>query len=160
MKNNHSFTLIELLVVIAVLAGMMALLVPNFMSVREKSRDMRRKNDLKAIQKALELYSQNQNLRVYPTALPTSCQSLTDSNGTVYMQKLPLDPLVSCSNITSKYYYVFPTPGQYFNYVLGACLENRNDPDAVTCPAGFNSNSQVQAGYSCNTAKCYLLTEP
>lgn len=156
MKNNNSFTLIELLVVIAVLAGMMALMVPNFMSVREKSRDVKRKTDLKAIQKALELYAQNQPQKLYPTGL-LPCQVFNDSNGSVYMQKVPVDPLVSCSTITSKYYYVQPTPGDYFSYKLGACLENGNDAEAVNCPEGFNSNSEVVPGYVCSSAKCYLL---
>lgn len=160
MKKNKSFTLIELLVVIAVLAGMMAFLVPNFMAVREKSRDMRRKSDLKSIQKAMELYSQNQEPHAYPTALPSPCQPFTDANGILYIAKIPLDPLLQCTSVTSKYYYVQPTPGEYYSYVLGACLENKNDPEAVTCPVGFNSQSEIQAGYVCSTAKCYLLTEP
>lgn len=156
MENKKSFTLIELLVVIAVLAGMMALLVPNFMAVREKSRDMRRKSDLKSIQKALELYAQNQSMRIYPTTLPTPCQPFTDTAGNVYMQKFPIDPLVPCAGATSKYYYAQPTPGQYFNYVLGACMENVNDPDATTCPAEF----QINTNAPCSLGKCYLLTEP
>jgi type II secretory pathway pseudopilin PulG len=156
MKNKKSFTLIELLVVIAVLAGMMALMVPNFMSVREKSRDVKRKSDLKGLQKALELYAQNQPRKLYPTGL-APCQIFNDSNGVVYMQKAPVDPLVSCSSITSKYYYVQPTPGDYFSYRLGACLENGADPEAIDCPTGFNSNSEVVPGYVCASAKCYIL---
>ena len=151
MKNNRSFTLIELLVVIAVLAGMMALLVPNFMAIREKSRDMRRKSDLKSIQKALELYNQNQNPHVYPSLLPAPCQQF-DASGIVYMQKFPLDPLYSCG-VSSNYYFVTPVLGEY---VLGACLENKNDPDAVDCPANYSSVTNS----TCLTARCYLLTQP
>jgi general secretion pathway protein G len=152
-KSKRSFTLIELLVVIAVLAGMIALLVPNFMAIREKSRDVRRKSDLKSIQKALELYNQNQNPRVYPSALPTPCQPFTDANGIVYMQKFPLDPLYSCTGVTSNYYLAQPTPGEY---LLGACMENKNDPEVVSCPAGFNTVTNT----TCSTAKCYMLTQP
>jgi len=154
MRNKNSFTLIELLVVIAVLAGMMALLVPNFMTIREKSRDVKRKNDLQSIQKALELYAQNQNPRLYPTSLPTPCMPFTDGNANSYMAKFPLDPLVSCTGVTSHYYYAQPTPGDYFGYSLGACLENKNDSEAIDCPTGFNTNTNT----ICNTAKCYMLT--
>jgi len=156
MKNKKSFTLIELLVVIAVLAGMMALLMPNFMAVREKSRDMRRKSDLQSVQKALELYSQNHNPHLYPSTIPTPCQAFTDANGVVYMQKFPLDPLVPCVGATSRYYYVQPTPGDYSRYTLAACLENKSDLDAINCPAGFDSATNAV----CSTAKCYILTEP
>ena len=55
MKNHHiqCFTLIELLVVIAILAGLVAILFPNIMETRMRSRDAQRKTDLKNIQNAL-----------------------------------------------------------------------------------------------------------
>lgn len=162
MKNNKSlvlnvtegFTLVEILVVIAVLAGMMALLVPNFMTIREKTRDVKRKNDLQSIQKALELYAQNQTPHLFPTSLPTPCMQFTDSNANLYMAKFPLDPLVTCTGATSRYYYAQPTPGDYFGYSIGACLENKNDSEAIDCPTGFNSNTNT----TCSSAKCYILS--
>ena len=61
MKNKSAFTLIEVLVVIAILAGLVAILFPNFMDVRERARDSQRKSDLKNYQKALEFYKDNQS---------------------------------------------------------------------------------------------------
>jgi general secretion pathway protein G len=58
---KKGFTLIELLVVIAIIGMLSALLVPNFMGARERARDAQRKSDLKQIQKALEMYRQDQN---------------------------------------------------------------------------------------------------
>jgi prepilin-type N-terminal cleavage/methylation domain-containing protein len=66
MKKNNAFTLIEVLVVIAILAGLVAILYPNFLDVRQKTRDTQRKNDLKQIQKALTL----QEMKT-PPAYPT-----------------------------------------------------------------------------------------
>jgi general secretion pathway protein G len=57
---KKGFTLIELLVVIAIIGMLSALLVPNFMGARERARDAQRKSDLKQIQKALEMYRQDQ----------------------------------------------------------------------------------------------------
>ena len=155
MKNHKSFTLIEILIVIAILAGLTSLLVPNFMDARMRSRDAKRKADLKSIQSALELYKQNQNPQTYPSAFPTPCTQFADPavTGVVYMQKVPLEPLTSCSS-SPKGYYFAPTPP--FNYFLYACLEDAQDPDGVTCPNGFATNT----GFTCSTNRCYKLTEP
>lgn len=153
MKNKKSFTLIELIVVIAILAGFVALLFPNFMEVRMKARDVQRKSDMKTIQKAFELYKQNQSLPIYPTGLPAACAALSDSNG-VYIQKMPPDPLTRCGVDAKNYYYVRnadPT-----RYTLAACIENTKDIETVTCPADFATNTS----FTCTGNKCYQLNEP
>lgn len=149
MENKKAFTLIELLVVIAVLAGFMALLVPNYMQVRLKSRDVRRKSDLKAIQKALELYKLNQSFPSYPAALVT-CSALSDGNGT-YMTVVPQDPLSQCNASPTPYFYE-RNGSDSSKYTLCACLENANDTDQkspVTC-----TNAPICSG------KYYKLNEP
>lgn len=149
MKTKKSFTLIELLVVIAVLAGFVALLVPNFMQIRIKSRDVRRKSDLRAIQKALELYKLNQATPVYPASL-TVCTPLSDANGT-YLQTVPQDPLSQCGVSAVSYYYA-RNAGDFAKYTLCACLENGNDTEQqapVTC-----ASAPLCSG------KYYKLTEP
>ena len=148
MKNKKAFTLIELLVVIAVMAGLLALLVPNFMQVRIKARDVRRKSDLKAIQKALEMYKLGQSTPIYPAAAGlVACAPLSDANNT-YMQVVPQDPLARCPTVSNSYSYV--PAGDLYSYKLSACLEDPNDPEKVTCPAGF----------TCSSGKCYQLTNP
>ena len=68
---KKAFTLIELLVVIAIIGSLSALFLPNFMAVRERARDSQRKSDLKQIQKAFELYKQDQTPTAFPETLPT-----------------------------------------------------------------------------------------
>lgn len=55
-KFNKGFTLIELLVVIAIIGLLSSVVLASLSSARIKSRDARRKSDLKQIQTALELY--------------------------------------------------------------------------------------------------------
>jgi prepilin-type N-terminal cleavage/methylation domain-containing protein len=163
MTNRNSFTLIELLVVIAILAGFVALLVPNFMQIRLKARDTKRKGDLFGIQKGLEMYKQSQSTPIYPAALPSPCTTLTDSNGGVYMQKVPQEPLTQCPPASggANYYYKRDpnSTNDLDEYVMYACLENSNDPEGVACPADINDT-----GFSCLSSSgnqwCYKLTQP
>jgi len=142
--NKKGFTLIELLVVIAIIGMLSALVVPNFMGARERARDAQRKSDLKQIQKALEMYRQDQTL--YPTATSGrfgTCGSSFSSGSTVYMNKIPCDPLGP-----TPYYYSPNNTNLTFR--LCACLENKADSDSSTsCPCG-----------PCSSGKCYIVTEP
>lgn len=149
MKNKKAFTLIELLVVIAVLAGMMALLVPNYMEIRKKARDVKRKNDLKGIQKALELYKINQTLPAYPAAL-TVCSSLS-TGGNDFMKVIPPDPSSSCASSPVSYYYA--PSASFTTYTLCACLELKNDPDQTACTGAPTCPTNSSGMY-------YKLTEP
>lgn len=139
MKRNYlstGFTLIELLVVIGIISVLSAIVVPNFMGARERARDTQRKSDIRQIQKALELYKDDQSPNAYPTGtLNNMCNSTWQSpSGTVYMNKFPCDPL----NLT-------PTPYVYsrtsqLEYILYACLENKSDPQGVaesSCTSGY-----------------------
>lgn len=149
MKNKKAFTLIELLVVISVLAGFMAMLVPNYMLARSKSRDTRRKSDMRSIQKALELYKLNQTPAAYPSTL-TFSGSLSDANG-VYMQKIPQDPQGS-------YFYARNTDDAG-KYTLCACLENASDSDGSTCRTS-DGNAPNGTVPTCSTNLFYKLNEP
>ncbi|MFH1575644.1 MAG: type II secretion system protein [Candidatus Nealsonbacteria bacterium] len=55
-KSKKGFTLIELLVVIAIIGLLSSIVVVSMQGVRMKARDSARKQDLRAIQTALELY--------------------------------------------------------------------------------------------------------
>jgi len=151
MKTNKGFTLIEILVVIAILSGLVAILFPNFMEVRQRARDSQRKSDMKTLQKALEMYKENTFPPAYPAtgSLPGPCASWSP-----YMSKIPGDPSTNC---TRKYYYV-RTAGDNLSYVLAACLENTGDTSGETCPTDF---STVVGGYICPAShKCYIVTNP
>jgi len=145
---KKAFTLIELLVVIAIIGSLSALFLPNFMAVREKARDTQRKFDLKQIQKAFELYKQDQPTEEYPTALP-EVNSNFSSGGNVYMSKFPGDP----NRTPSNYYY--PVPDNVnLTYTLCACLENKADPDGT-------SGNCDDVSYTCGTnPKKYVVNQP
>jgi len=145
---KRAFTLIELLVVIAIIGSLSALFLPNFMAVRERSRDSQRKSDLKQIQKAFELYKQDQTSTAFPTTLPTSnvCWSSTAGcTGNIYMNKFPTDP-----NAGRDYYYLVNNTN--LTYTLCACLENKADPDGT--------GANCAASYVCSSGKSYVVNQP
>ncbi|PIV09819.1 hypothetical protein COS31_05530 [Candidatus Roizmanbacteria bacterium CG02_land_8_20_14_3_00_36_15] len=142
---NIGFTLIELLVVIAIIGILSAVLLPNYVAVRERARDGQRKSDLKKLQQALELYRQDN--KDFPAALPTpGGGAWTSESGLTYLNKIPFDP----SNLT-------PTPYSYERgvdtliYTLCTCLENSADAD------GQSGNCTA---YNCGTGKKYELNQP
>lgn len=156
-EMKQGFTLIELLVVIAIIGSLSALLVPNFMSARERARDAQRKNDIKQLQKALELYKLDQDPPAYiaTASLPAPCVSWS-AGSTMYMNQVPTDPSGSCSS-TKKYYYKL-NAGDSLQYELYGCMENSADTDAniVACPGDF----EATAGYACTSTKCYKAIQP
>ncbi len=153
---KKAFTLIELLVVIAIIGSLSAMLVPNFMGARERTRDTQRKSDLKQIQKALEMYKQDKSPPSYPATgfftdnedecwssggTGTSCPA-----GNIYMNKIPEDP-----NRDDGYY--FENKGN-LTYDLCSCLENIADPDAA------DGNCSSDVSYTCDNGKKYIINEP
>lgn len=150
MKN--AFTLIEMLVVIAIIGMLAAIIIPNLNSARERSRDVTRKNDIRAIQKALELYKLDNKEYIDP--LPSAGGAWVSTDGLMniiatYMKMVPTDPL-NTSNAAYQYYYDRNGTDTTL-YSLCACLENNADPDGVACNAPCGS---------CPTTKCYMTSEP
>jgi general secretion pathway protein G len=149
--RNHGFTLMELLIVM-VLLGILALIgMPTFQGTQRKSRDGKRKADLVQIGKSLEMYA-NDTSGIYPTSSGgkivgcggSACEwGAAFANGsTVYMQKLPKDP------VGSQYYYYEPVGSARKSYRLWARLENTDDSDittsTLTCGSG-NCNYVVRS---------------
>jgi len=149
---RRSFTLIEVLVVIAVLASMVAVLLPNYMEIRIKARDSKRKSELKNIQKALEVYKNNRDPITYPTGLPPACAQFVDAQNPsiVLMQKFPSEPLYNC---TTGYYFSLTDVD---TYELQGCLESKSDKDGSLCPNDFLAKTTM----TCASNNCYKLTEP
>ena len=132
--NNETmkfgFTLIELLVVMVIIGLLAGLILPNYMSARERARDAQRKSDLEQIQKALELYKMDQSPPVYPAnfnsiACGVCWSSGANCTGTIYMPKFPCDPQSG-----AKYTYT-RNASDPLKYTLSACLENKSDPDGT-----------------------------
>src|SRR3989344_1235651 len=98
-KKQFGFTLIELLVAISILAILATIGLSVYPSVQKSARDARRKDDLRSIKIALELYYQQNNQYppvadwVYSNANQPWIPNLT----TDYIPKVPKDPLQSTS---------------------------------------------------------------
>jgi len=139
-QYNHEamkfgFTLIELLVVMVIIGLLAGLILPNYMSARERARDAQRKSDLEQIQKALELYKMDQSPPAYPAGGDpfqiVACDAVWQAeDGTVYMPKFPCDP--QTGSLGWRYVLVIPrVAGDSLTYKLIACLENKSDPDGM-----------------------------
>lgn len=121
-SRSEGFTLIELLVVIAIIAVLSAIALVNFGEAQKGARDTRRKQDLRSIQAALEIYYQKNY------SYPTGLSALPPT----YIDNIPLDP----KNV-APYIYVYtdqtsghpacPPLGQW--YALSVNLERQTDPD-------------------------------
>lgn len=144
--RNRGFTLIELLIVIAIIGVLSALLMANFIGIRQRARDAQRKADLRQIQSALELYRSDNSS--YPTnaQYPNACGSPLSGGGSTYMEKIPCDPL------KSPWVYTYNASGAggctAGGYCLFACLENASD-----------SQKDASKQSSCTTAS-FTVTNP
>lgn len=138
------FTLIELLIVIAIMGILVALLLPNLASARERARDSRRKTDLSNIQTALRLYySDNQSFPDTATLTALWGSALASNNNT-YMAVLPRDPSSAPGAIIS---YGYSSDGN--TYILVSTLENLSDAEIAAsqlrCPStysGYQGNNK------------------
>lgn len=103
--RQSGFTLVELLVVIFIIGTLAGLLLTNFVGVRGRATDTKKKNDLRQLKSALRLYYNDYN--IYPGGDGTllgcglnnppdgTCTPGDDFSGgpqsTVFMKELPAD---------------------------------------------------------------------
>lgn len=137
MRNSKGFTLIELVVVMGIIAILTGLVTFNFQQARGRARDIQRKNDLKAMQKALELYKGDQDPQAYPAGGGVIHSTLSATLGATdnYLKNLPVDPRESASDgswVDYTYTRISAT-----EYTMTACLENVSDSACgATCSTG------------------------
>ena len=124
--KNKGFTLIELLVVIAILGLLATIVLVSLNSSRAKSRDVKRKADLRQISVAMQLYFDINN--AYPSYAADSCSAAVSGCTGVYpsaistfISAMPRDP----SNDATRYYRVKTSTGLNF-CVIAANLENES----------------------------------
>lgn len=84
---KKAFTLLEMLIVLGIIATILSVLSVSFSSTQKKSRDAKRRGDLKALQEGLEQYYSVCNFN-YPASLsaPVAC------SGTPFISSVPTDP--------------------------------------------------------------------
>ena len=145
--NQKGFTLIELLVVIAIIGILASFAVASFTNAQAKGRDSKRKGDLDAIRKALELAkTDSMGGSYYP-----SCEIYNASERCVfsnistepdlspsYIKNVPTDPIGGgdCDTTLRAYCYAPAPPSctgfsgatPCTGYNLLSCLENSNEP--------------------------------
>lgn len=132
--KNHfskSFTLLELLVVIGIIAILVGLGTMSYSTAQKKSRDAKRKSDLKTIQNALEQYYSICGYR-YPSSYGfLSSGSLTCATQ-VILGSAPRDPL-----------------GQSYSCV-GTCNETQYN----ICPPLVAGGSRLETTSCTNGSDC------
>lgn len=98
-RKNSGFTLVEVMVVVVILGILAALIVPKIMSRPEQARVVKVRQDILAIQSALDLYKLDNGY--YPTTdqglqalvtKPTTAPIPRDWKSDGYLQELPTDP--------------------------------------------------------------------
>lgn len=121
MQKNQGFTLIEVIVVLVILGILASIVVPNVISRTGQAQIIKAKQDIRALESALQLYRID-NFK-YPTtdeglqalvSLPSSDSNENWQKGG-YIKKLPKDPW--------KNDYQYLSPGQHGDfdlYSLGA----------------------------------------
>lgn len=153
-KINKGFTLIELLVAIGIMAVLTGMAVFNFNQSRVRARDIQRKNDLKQLQTALELYKNDTNS--YPAAanFQTTLQSPV-----AYTKVTFADPR---TGEWSEYQYL--PAADFKTYYLQTCLENTGDTTKTTNAAIcdlFDSQNHCNCGSTTSkTGAMYIITQP
>jgi prepilin-type N-terminal cleavage/methylation domain-containing protein len=107
-QNEYGFSLVELLVVISIIGVLSALLVANFMGMRERARDAQKIQDLYAIKNALRMYYND--TQSYPVG--ADCGScLNTAIGTSYMPSI------------SSVGYTYTASADFDSFVLKVGLE-------------------------------------
>src|SRR5688572_28054224 len=110
IKKQEGFTLLELLIVIIINGIIALLIVPNVVSAPKKSRDTKRKTDLREVKNSLEAY------RIDKGDYPADLDDLVTAGE---MKAVPTDP-----KNTGEYVYTYTPANSNTNYTLTACLEN------------------------------------
>lgn len=98
-SKSSGFTLIEVMVVVVILGILAAFIVPTIMSRPEQARKVKVKQDILAIQSALDLYKLDNG--IYPTTdqglqalvtKPTNPPTPRNWKSDGYLQEAPVDP--------------------------------------------------------------------
>jgi len=138
--RQKGFTLIELLVSMGIIAVLSGMAVFNFNQARVRARDVQRKSDLSQLQKALELYK-NDNAGKYPEE--TNFQETL--LGGEYSKIIFNDPKESTGATWPSYTYTRLTNS---TYTVTACLENKADTTrllvgGVSVPCGSSNEGVI-----------------
>lgn len=147
--KRRAFTLIELLVVVAIIGLLSTIAVVSLSSTRAKARDVRRKTDMRALTKALEMYYADNSAYPGSVGACASDWACWVSTGYLaaalapYLNPLPQDPdfekrgsrTVTCGNWPV---YVYQKNSNE-QYCLAMTIEGTNDPDKMSCSSSCHN---------------------
>jgi len=142
MKQQRGFTLIEIMVVVVILGILAAIVVPKIMSRPDEARIVKARQDIMAIQSALDLYRLDNGR--YPTTdqglaalveVPTS--EPLPTNWKSYLKSLPIDPW--------NHPYQYLNPGEHgeidiFTNGPGSDTGNRYNTNTNTIIGNWNAD--------------------
>ncbi|WP_426452932.1 type II secretion system protein [Acinetobacter sp. KB005] len=104
LKKNIGFTLVELLVVITLLALMLSVVLPQYLTSLDKGKETILKNNLNSLRVAIDHYYADQG--VYPVTLDILVKEK-------YIRNVPIDPITQNKNWKITYYEDNPNLGIY-----------------------------------------------
>ncbi len=132
MQKRHKkngFTLLELLVVVSIMGILIAMGSAAFATAQKKSRDGRRRADIKAMQDGFEQYNAS-----HSSAYATCNAMFADT--TIFPAGQPRDP-----KGTSPYVYTCNAPSGSYSYCACARLEGGGGNATFTDCSGLGSSS-------------------
>ncbi len=169
--KDRGFTLIELLVVIAIIGVLSSVILVSLNTVRSKARDAQRQSDITEVNKAVQLYYDDNGS--YPSTggmntvyMDPGCKTATAPDqvtsdwvpGLVagkYIAALPKDPLPT--DVVAGYKsggacYMYSSDGKYYILSAWSTVENPITAGGLFSHAGYReANWNVQdATYLCN----------
>jgi uncharacterized protein (TIGR02145 family)/prepilin-type N-terminal cleavage/methylation domain-containing protein len=132
-NKKNGFTIIEILIAVFIIGLIVTLASISINKIREKGRDIKRVDNIKQIQLALEMY--RRDVGSYPETLNFGEQLVNPSNSNiVYLDKIPTNLFYGGGDCPNEEYSYSLTDGKY---EIEFCLEN--------------SQTEIESGYNCAT---------
>lgn len=125
MRKIVSFTLIELLVVIGIITILITVGTASYTVAQKKSRDVKRKGDLKAIQNAFEQYYSINNFQ-YPisgASVPLSGDLTSNNSVIITYPEDPTSGYYQCTDCTLNSYKICASLES--DTALTSCVNNQ-----------------------------------